>query len=65
MDPADFDDLLQLKPFLPFRIHLSNGGAYDIRHPEIAVVKVSVVWLYFPAKEMPIPIAEQKIVVVL
>lgn len=29
-------DLLQQRPFEPFRITMSNGLSYEIRHPEMA-----------------------------
>jgi hypothetical protein len=35
------DDLLNLlreRPFHPFRIHMSDGTNYDIRHPDLAIV---------------------------
>jgi hypothetical protein len=31
------DDILELqraRPFVPFRIHMSSGETYDVRHPE-------------------------------
>lgn len=31
-------DALRKEPFQPFRIHLSNGHSYDIRHPEFAAL---------------------------
>ena len=65
MAPNDFLELLQRRPFEPFRLHLGDGAVYDIRHPEMAALKLSVVWLYFPGKDIPIPIAESKVVVVL
>ena len=30
--------LLQASPFQPFRLHLSNGVAFDVRHPEMLMV---------------------------
>ena len=29
-------DWMQRRPFRPFRITMSSGDAYDIRHPEMA-----------------------------
>jgi hypothetical protein len=31
-----FRDLLMRRPFQPFRIVMSSGKTYDIRHPEMA-----------------------------
>ena len=28
--------LLRRQPFVPFRVHLTDGTAYTIRHPEMA-----------------------------
>ena len=29
---------LTQRPFLPFRMHLSDGSHYDVRHPEMLLV---------------------------
>jgi hypothetical protein len=65
MAPGDFRELLRLQPFQRFRLHLSNGAIHEVDHPELAIVKFSVVWLYPTAKELPTPTAEEKLVVVL
>jgi len=36
MTLQDFDRLLKNRPFQPFRMHLSSGDAYEVRHPEMA-----------------------------
>lgn len=36
MTVQTFRDLLQEKPFKPFRIVMSSGQAYEVRHPEMA-----------------------------
>lgn len=48
MNPQDLYNLLRTKPFVPFRLHLTDGTAYEVRHPEgcmpfrsIAVVAVN------------------------
>jgi hypothetical protein len=46
-------------------LHLSDGVVYEIRHPELVKVKLSIAWLYFPAATALIPAAEQKVVVTL
>jgi hypothetical protein len=35
MPPAVLLDLLRAKPFVPFRIHLSDGTVYRIPHPDL------------------------------
>jgi hypothetical protein len=32
----DFKDLLESQPFQPFRIVMSSGASYEVRHPEMA-----------------------------
>jgi hypothetical protein len=65
MSSVDFLELLQRQPFEPFRIKLLNGSKSEVRHPEMVLLKLSVVWLHFPAQEYPIPAAARQIVVVL
>jgi hypothetical protein len=36
MTLQDFQGLLSAKPFEPFRIVMSSGESYDVRHPEMA-----------------------------
>ena len=36
MTVRDFKDLLDSEPFQPFRVVMSSGDAYEVRHPEMA-----------------------------
>ena len=36
MTVQTFRDLLKKQPFQPFRLVMSSGTAYDVRHPEMA-----------------------------
>ena len=36
MTVQDFRDLLKAQPFQPFRIVMSSGESYEVRHPEMA-----------------------------
>jgi hypothetical protein len=38
MTVQTFRDLLSARPFRPFRIVMSSGQSYDVRHPEMAFV---------------------------
>lgn len=38
MTTATFRDLLRQLPFRPFRLVMSSGESYDVRHPEMAWV---------------------------
>lgn len=35
--PADLRALLQARPFVPFRLWLSDGGFVDVRSPEVVM----------------------------
>jgi hypothetical protein len=37
MRPEDILDMLRKHPFEPFRIHRSDGVAFDVRHPDMAI----------------------------
>ena len=43
MRPNDIRDFLRREPFHPFRITLTDGRTYDVRHPEMAMVGRSTV----------------------
>ena len=32
-------EALKVTPFRPFRLYISDGGALDVRHPEMLMVK--------------------------
>ena len=38
MQSADLDKRLKRKPFQPFRLYLTDGASFDIRHPELLMV---------------------------
>ncbi len=41
-------DLQRARPFVPLRIHVSDGQAYEIRHPELMLVTKTVVVIALP-----------------
>lgn len=49
MRPEDIRDYLRREPFQPFRLTLTDGRTYDIRHPEMAMVGRSTVAIGRPA----------------
>lgn len=53
MRPNDIIELLRARPFEPFRIHLSDGTAFDVRHPDMAIVFRSKVTVAVPAAQQP------------
>jgi len=38
MRPEDVRQHLDQRPFVPFRLHLDHGTAFEIRHPEQVLV---------------------------
>jgi len=42
---------LRKQPFEPFRMHLSNGDAYDVRHPEFAMLTRRTVYIGLPVRQ--------------
>ena len=39
MRPEAFRQLLRAAPFIPFRVIVTDGGRYDVAHPEAAIVR--------------------------
>jgi hypothetical protein len=46
-----FRDLLNQRPFKPFRLVMSSGQAYDVRHPEMAFLTRSDILVGIDAEE--------------
>jgi hypothetical protein len=38
MRAEELTELLRTRPFVPLRIHLTDGQTYDIRHPDMVLV---------------------------
>ncbi len=38
MRPEDLSGLLRAQPFIPFRIHMTDGKFFDIVHPEAVML---------------------------
>ena len=38
MPPQDLLQALRRRPFEPFRLHVSDGTVYEVRHPELVIV---------------------------
>lgn len=53
MRPDDLLELIRAQPFEPFRIHLSDGAAYDIRHPDQIITQRSKVIVGVPGRDAP------------
>ena len=53
MRPEDILELVRTRPFRPFRIRMSDGQQFEVRHPELAMVGRSQVIIGIPATEGP------------
>jgi len=58
-------EMLRQRPFQVFRIHVSDGTVYEIRHPEMMVVGRTKALVFFPPEEIPLPAIERYEVVAL
>jgi len=45
MSPEGLQAMLRRRPFIPFRLHLSDHVSYDIRVPELVVVGGSMTFI--------------------
>jgi hypothetical protein len=48
MPPQALLQALQQKPFIPFRLHVSDGATYIIRHPDLVLVAPGYVIIGVP-----------------
>jgi hypothetical protein len=51
----NFCDLLTAKPFKPFRLVLSSGQAYDVRHPEVAFLSRTSIYIGIDVADDNVP----------
>ncbi|HTU93042.1 MAG TPA: hypothetical protein VMF69_23380 [Gemmataceae bacterium] len=48
MPACDLLRMLRAQPFVPFRMHVSEGMVYEIRHPEMVIVMAAAAIVAFP-----------------
>jgi len=48
MTPQDITRLLERSPFVPFRLHLTNGRTFEVKHPDF-------VWVFRSRLELAVP----------
>jgi len=61
MRPEAIVEMLREKPFRPFRIYLSDGTVYEIRHAELVMVGRSKAMIFFPIGDEPHAVFERYI----
>ena len=59
MRPQGILDLLRRQPFEPFRLFLSDGAVFEVRHPELAMVGRSTVLVGIPAAQSTEPVFDR------
>lgn len=55
MRVSELKDVLGKQPFEPFRIQLTNGDAYVVRHPEFAALSRSSIYIGISSGKDGIP----------
>ena len=61
MRPEDILVILRTQPFEPFRVYLTDGATYEIRHPDMAIVQRSKVTIAVPGPKGPNGPAERTV----
>ena len=51
MNPQEIKDKLHARPFVPFRIHTSDGKHMDVKHPEMAWLTKAAFLVAHPVKD--------------
>lgn len=59
MTQLDLLEILRQRPFQAFRIHVSDGTVYEIRHPEIMLVGRSKAYVFFPPEGSALPAVDR------
>jgi hypothetical protein len=55
MTVQDFRDLLTHQPFQPFRLVMSSGLTYEVRHPEMAFLSKTSIYVAIGEEEEGVP----------
>jgi hypothetical protein len=63
MRPNDIREFLGHRPFQPFRITLTDGRTYDVRHPEMVMVGRSSIVIGLPAPDESEPVYDRFVTV--
>lgn len=48
MRPEDVREHVIKQPFEPFRIFMSDGATFDVRHPEMCIIERSAIYVVIP-----------------
>jgi hypothetical protein len=53
------------RPFVPFRVHMSDGGSYEVRHPDLIMPGARSVIIGIPGIALPEGVYEHTVLVAL
>jgi len=59
MPPRELAQALSRRPFVPFRLHVTDGTTYDIRHPELLMVSPGSAIVGLPSATYALPLIER------
>jgi hypothetical protein len=63
MRPEDIREFIGRQPFQAFRVTLTDGRTYDVRHPELAMVGRSSMAIGVPAPNDTEPVYDRLVTV--
>jgi len=53
MGSNDLLNVLRSRPFIPFRIVMTDGVTYEVRHPEMVMVSLTTAVVGYPDRHDP------------
>jgi len=56
MPPEELIEVLAERPFVPLRLHMSNGRTHEVRHPENILVGEGIVAISIPQEGKVFPL---------
>jgi hypothetical protein len=63
MTMNELRNALRLTPFRPFRVFVTDGGSYDVRHPDLCMIGPRIAVIGIPPAGQSEPILERYAVV--
>jgi hypothetical protein len=66
MRVQELRDILGRRPFRPFRVVLTDGAAFEVRHPDLCMIGVGSVVIGLPPASQPAgaePVYERTVIV--
>jgi hypothetical protein len=51
VNPVEIKTMLNARPFIPFRVHVSDGKQLDVLHPELAFLTQTSLHVGYPVED--------------